>query len=207
LNDDAGGGGRQFLYDFLEALITQQTSPEEAFVKFDALCARHGETVRRTGAHLKEVRRQQNSSTAVNAATLAHDQALELFLPVLMNQAKIYWDRENYVQVEKLFRQSAELCGDADVWRLNVAHTLFMQENKFREATSFYEPLVKQNYENILNVSAVVLANLCVCYLVTSQNEEAEELLRKLEKEEEQRSLDNPQSKFFHLSIVNLVIG
>jgi len=59
----------------------------------------------------------------------------------------------------------------------------------------------------ILNVSAVVLANLCVCYLVTSQNEEAEELLRKLEKEEEQRSLDNPQSKFFHLSIVNLVIG
>lgn len=155
-----------------------------------------------------------------------------------MNQAKIYWDRENYVQVEKLFRQSAELCGDADVWRLNVAHTLFMQESKFREATSFYEPLVKQNYENvgplwvyhtyywlrnlfsfalhspflndwlqILDVSAVVLANLCVCYLVTSQNEEAEELLRKLEKEEEQKSLENPQSKFFHLSIVNLVIG
>lgn len=71
------------------------------------------------------------------------------YLPVLMNQAKIYWDRENYVQVEKLFRQSAELCGDADVWRLNVAHTLFMQENKFREATSFYEPLVKQNYDNV----------------------------------------------------------
>lgn len=66
-----------------------------------------------------------------------------------MNQAKIFWDRENYVQVEKLFRQSAELCGEADVWRLNVAHTLFMQENKFREATSFYEPLVKQNYDNV----------------------------------------------------------
>lgn len=67
-----------------------------------------------------------------------------------MNQAKIYWDRENYIQVEKLFRQSAELCGDADVWRLNVAHTLFMQESKFREATSFYEPLVKQNYDNVM---------------------------------------------------------
>nr|CAG4643078.1 EOG090X0302 [Ilyocryptus agilis] len=154
-----------YIFDFLEALIIQQTSPEEAFAKFDTLCVRYGEA------------------------------------------AKIYWDRENYLQVEKLFRQSAELCGDADVWRLNVAHTLFMQENKFREATSFYEPLVKQNYDNILNVSAVVLANLCVCYLVTSQNEEAEELLRKLEKEEEQKSLENPQSKFFHLSIVNLVIG
>nr|CAG4641541.1 EOG090X0302 [Eurycercus lamellatus] len=195
-----------YIFDFLEALIVQQTSPEEAFAKFDTLCVRYGEAVRRSGAHLKEVRRQQNPQ-AISNATLAHEQSLEIYLPVLMNQAKIYWDRENYVQVEKLFRQSAELCGDADVWRLNVAHTLFMQESKFREATSFYEPLVKQNYDNILNVSAVVLANLCVCYLVTSQNEEAEELLRKLEKEEEQKSLENPQSKFFHLSIVNLVIG
>nr|CAG4647748.1 EOG090X0302 [Moina brachiata] len=196
----------KYVYDFLEALITQQTSPEEAFAKFDALSVRYGDVVRRTGASLKEARRQQNPAI-VGPPALAHEQALENFLPILMNQAKIYWDRENYVQVEKLFRQSAELCGDADVWRLNVAHTLFMQENKFREATSFYEPLVKQNYDNILNVSAVVLANLCVCYLVTSQNEEAEELLRKLEKEEEQKSLESPHSKFFHLSIVNLVIG
>lgn len=81
--------------------------------------------------------------------TLLHFAVSHSYLPVLMNQAKIYWDRENYVQVEKIFRQSAELCGDADVWRLNVAHTLFMQENKFREATSFYEPLVKQNYDNV----------------------------------------------------------
>nr|CAG4646895.1 EOG090X0302 [Megafenestra aurita] len=137
-----------YVFDFLEALITQQTSPEEAYAKFDALCVRYGEAVRRTGINLKEARRQQNSS-AISSAALAHEQALETYLPVLMNQAKIYWDRENYVQVEKLFRQSAELCGDADVWRLNVAHTLFMQESKFREATSFYEPLVKQNYENV----------------------------------------------------------
>ena len=74
-----------------------------------------------------------------------------------MNQAKIFWDRENYVQVEKLFRQSAELCGEADVWRLNVAHTLFMQENKFREATSFYEPLVKQNYDNVRKIFKICI--------------------------------------------------
>ena len=49
-----------------------------------------------------------------------------------MNQAKIFWDRENYAQVEKLFRSSAELCGEADVWRLNVAHTLFMQVNNLK---------------------------------------------------------------------------
>ena len=37
----------------------------------------------------------------------------------------------------------------------------------------------------ILDVTAIVLANLCVSYIMTSQNEEAEELMRKIEKEEE----------------------
>lgn len=59
----------------------------------------------------------------------------------------------------------------------------------------------------ILDVSAIVLANLCVSYIMTSQNEEAEELMRKIEKEEEQAAYDDPDKKQFHLSIVNLVIG
>ena len=33
-------------------------------------------------------------------------------------------------------------------------------------------------------MSAIVLANLCVSYIMTSQNEEAEELMRKIEKEQ-----------------------
>jgi len=45
------------------------------------------------------------------------------------------------------------------------------------------------NRFSILNVSAIVLANLCVSYIMTSQNEEAEELMRKIEKEEEQVSV------------------
>lgn len=97
-------------------------------------------------------------------------------------------------------------------------------------------------------MSAVVLANLCVSYIMTTQNEEvlhghtvifsnspssllqirapsdsvvfvglsvsssprlrqAEELIRKIEKEEEQISYDDPDKKVFHLCIVNLVIG
>ena len=59
----------------------------------------------------------------------------------------------------------------------------------------------------ILTVSAIVLANLCVSYIMTSQNEEAEELMRKIEKEEEQVAYDDPDKKIFHLCIVNLVIG
>uniref|UniRef100_A0A8C9XX20 Tetratricopeptide repeat protein 30 n=1 Tax=Sander lucioperca TaxID=283035 RepID=A0A8C9XX20_SANLU len=135
-----------------------------------------------------------------------YDLMQEKYIVVLMAQAKIYWNRENFQMVEKIFRKSVEVCNEDDTWKLNVAHVLFMQ-NKYKEAIGFYEPIVKKHYDNILNVSAVVLANLCVSYILTSQNEEAEELMRKIEKEEEQISYDDPDKKVFHLCIVNLVIG
>jgi len=31
------------------------------------------------------------------------------------------------MQVEKIFRQSAEFCSEHDTWKLNVAHVFFMQ--------------------------------------------------------------------------------
>ncbi len=49
------------------------------------------------------------------------------YIPVLMTQAKIYWDKEDYSQVEATFRKSVEFCSEHDVWKLNVAHVLFMQ--------------------------------------------------------------------------------
>ena len=80
-------------------------------------------------------------------------------------------------------------------------------ENKYKEAIKYYDPIVKRHSDNILNVTAIVLADLCVSYIMTSQNEEAEELMRKIEKEEEQLAYEDPDKKVFHLCIVNLVIG
>lgn len=60
-----------------------------------------------------------------------YDAALERYIPVLMAMARIYWDRENYPIVEKLFRQAAEFCSDHDTWKLNAAHVFFMEE-KFK---------------------------------------------------------------------------
>jgi hypothetical protein len=70
-----------------------------------------------------------------------------------MQQAKIYWDLEHYVAVEKVFRKSVEFCNENDVWKLNVAHVLFMQDNKFKEAIGFYEPIVKKYFNNVSNFS------------------------------------------------------
>ncbi|XP_031833821.1 tetratricopeptide repeat domain 30 isoform X2 [Nomia melanderi] len=195
-----------YLYDFLDALITQQTSPEEAYRKFDDLGNKHMEILRKATKRVQEAR-MNHDDNAVKKAVTDYEEALERYVPVLMAQAKIYWELGNYMQVEKIFRKSVEFCNEHDIWKLNVAHTLFMQENKFKEATGFYEPIVRKKYDNILDVSAIVLANLCVSYIMTSQNAEAEGLMKKIEKEEQAISREDQDKKLFHLCIVNLVIG
>ncbi|XP_008056431.1 tetratricopeptide repeat protein 30B [Carlito syrichta] len=195
-----------YLYDFLDAMITCQTAPEEAFVKLDGLAGTLTDLLRKLIIQVQEARLHRDDEGVLNAVN-EYDDTLEKYIPVLMAQAKIYWNLENYPMVEKIFRKSVEFCNDHDVWKLNVAHVLFMQENKYKEAIGFYEPIVKKHYDDILNVSAIVLANLCVSYILTSQNEEAEELMRKIEKEEEQLSYEYPDKKIYHLCIVNLVIG
>uniref|UniRef100_A0A3B3USE0 Tetratricopeptide repeat protein 30 n=1 Tax=Poecilia latipinna TaxID=48699 RepID=A0A3B3USE0_9TELE len=194
-----------YMYEFLDALLTCQTAPEEAFRKFEEMNSKLTEQLRKLAKQVQDTRHTRDDE--VQSKTLQdYDLLQEKYVVVLMAQAKIYWNRENFQMVEKIFRKSVEFCNDDDTWKLNVAHVLFMQ-NKYKEAISFYEPIVKTLYDSILDVSAVVLANLCVSYIMTSQNEEAEELMRKIEKEEEQISYNNPDKKVFHLCIVNLVIG
>ncbi|XP_051478762.1 tetratricopeptide repeat protein 30B-like [Apus apus] len=194
-----------YLYNFLDAIITCQTAPEEAFHKLDDAAGTLTEQLRKLAKQVQEAR-QNWDEEAVKKAVSEHSETLDKYVPVLMAQAKIYWDMKNYTMVEKIFHKSVEFCNEHEVWKLNVAHVLFMQ-NKYKEAISFYEPLVKKHYDNILNVSAIVLANLCVSYILTSQNEDAEELMRKIEKAEEQQCYDNLDKNIYHLCIVNLVIG
>ncbi|ODM96103.1 Tetratricopeptide repeat protein 30A, partial [Orchesella cincta] len=196
-----------FMYDFFDALITQQTSPEEAYKKFDDLANRTAEALRKLTKQVTEAKSLGQDALASKLCSEYDEMLASKYIPVLMAQAKIFWDKENYAQVEKIFRKSVEFCNEVDVWKLNVAHVIFMQENKFREAASFYEAIVKKSYNHVIDVSAIVLANLCVSYIMTGQNEEAEELMRKIEREEEQVAFENPDQKLFHLCIVNMVIG
>ncbi|KAM7290653.1 putative tetratricopeptide repeat protein [Ixodes scapularis] len=182
-----------FLYELLEALLAQHTAPQEAYVKLEALAARQGDRVRQL--------RQQGAPKAHCDAVLT-----ERFLPALMAQARIPWEAKDYALVERLFRRSVELCSEQDCWRLNVGHVLFVQEGKFHEAVAFYEPLVERE-QDLLKLSPALLANLCVAYIMTGQNEQAEALMRRVEQHEEQLAYERPGQKMFHLCIVNLVIG
>ena len=66
-----------------------------------------------------------------------------------MHQAKVLWERGDYSELEKLFRRTADYCSNSETWKLNVAHVLYLQDNKFDVAASFYEPIVKTNYDNV----------------------------------------------------------
>uniref|UniRef100_A0A7S3YCX0 Tetratricopeptide repeat protein 30 n=3 Tax=Lotharella globosa TaxID=91324 RepID=A0A7S3YCX0_9EUKA len=191
------------LYDFLEAVILTQSSPMEAYQKFDELGSIHIDALRRLTKEIQDGRINCNNE-AIKNALKKFDAALERYIPVLMAQAKIYWDQKDYNAVEKKFRESAEFCSEHDVWKLNIAHVFFMQETKYDEAIRHYELALKKKH-NILDVTAIVLANLCVSYIMTNRNEDAEELMRQIEKEEEQSYQD--QKQHYHLCIVNLVIG
>ncbi|KAJ1560162.1 Tetratricopeptide repeat protein 30A [Cladochytrium tenue] len=183
----AAGVLEPYLVEFLEATLLRQTAHEEAYKRFDDISSRHVDVLRKLTRRVQEAR-QNMDEEAVKKVVNEYDDAVEWYIPVLMAQAKIYWDLENYGMVEKIFRKR-------------------YRESKYKEAISFYEPIVKKHFDNILEVTAIVLANLCVSYIMTSQNEEAEELMRKIEKEEERVAYEDPTRRTYHLCIVNLVIG
>ncbi|KAI9220763.1 hypothetical protein BC828DRAFT_382719 [Blastocladiella britannica] len=197
----------RYLYDFLEAVLIKTASPEDSFKKLDDLGTKHVEQLRRLSKGVQDARSNRDDD-GVKRLVHEYDEQLERYIPVLMAQAKLYWDAREYHVVEKIFRKSVEFCSEHDTWKLNVAHVLFMQENKYKEAISFYEPIVRKHLEQgLLDVTPIVLANLCVAYIMTSQNEAAEDLMRRIEKEEERLAFEDPNKRCFHLCIVNLVIG
>ena len=248
------------LYEFLDASLMAAHSSEEAWVRFDALATRHIETLRR---HTKAIQdaRLAHETERMKSALVAYDLALEAFVPVLLGIARLYWDHDNYVAVERVLRQATEFAGEHDAWRLGVAHAVFMQASapgsaptsvveKYREAVRLYEPIVRRHLPgrdgsgggdsagapsggpaepSILDVTPVVLANICVAYIMSGSNDAAEEVMRAVESAEEARltaiataaaaakaageaggsarRASSPAPPGFHLCIINLVIG
>jgi len=136
-------------------------------MKFEQLGNTHIDILRKKTKSIQDARIARDTK-AITTALQEYDAALDQYIPVLMMQAKTYWDKQNYQQVEKLFRQSAEFCSEHETWKLNVAHVFFMQDNKFREAIRYYEPFIRRQMDDLLDITAIVLANLCVSYIMAS---------------------------------------
>merc|ERR1719343_1901117 len=76
-------------YEFLDALIMAQSSPEEAYRRFDELSAKHIEALRRGTKNIQDARRQRDQNS-VKKYLSEFDEALAKYIPVLMGQANIF---------------------------------------------------------------------------------------------------------------------
>lgn len=117
----------KYTYELLDSLITVQTSPEEAYRKLDDILGNYLEQLRKLNKQREELKSKQPENNELDKLNEEFDKTLDLYIPVLMAQAKIYWDLENYEQIENIFKKSGEFCSGNDTFKLNVAHVLFMQ--------------------------------------------------------------------------------
>ena len=194
--------------DFLDALLLGSTSKEEAYRKFDELCKAKSDILRKIKRNIEDAQKTHDEEQQ-KRESLEYEAVVGELIPILMCQAKIFWDMGKFEFVELLLMKYQEFCFNDRTWKLNLAHTLFMQE-KMTDAIQWYEPLVLGE-TSLLDVEAIVVANLCVAYVVTNQNSLADSLINRVTDEEEQKVKDetNPDQagKLVHLSIIHLVIG
>ncbi len=225
------------LYEFLDTVIMSKASPDEAYVKFDELVKKYTIDLRKMAKDLESTEHNSVSNDKEEDTDIirkkqiktTYDDTMNSFIPILMAQASMFWEKEDYPTIEQLFRKSADLCVDVKEWRLNVAHTFFVQQ-KFKDAIKYYETFVRddccaltsipEEQRSLLNISPIVLANLCVSYIMTNQNEAAEEIMKQIESEENEFITKNNtnnddeynkdrhhQQQKHHSCIINLVIG
>lgn len=192
-------------FEYIDALIFQNASLEDTIKRFEELGRKHLDSLKRVTRQIKEA--QNDKDNALLQKTLKeYDENLERYIPVLMAHAKIFWNKEDYVKVEQLLKASQDYCSINDTWRLNLAHVYFVQE-KYTEALAFYESIYHKNLETLLDIPAIIIANLCVACIMVNENEKAEEIIRFLEETENKEIEKTPSQNCYHLCIVNLVIG
>mmetsp|Transcript_34017 Transcript_34017/g.30798 ORF Transcript_34017/g.30798 Transcript_34017/m.30798 type:complete len:101 (+) Transcript_34017:916-1218(+) len=77
-------------FEYIDALILQNASPEEAFRKFEELGNKHIDNLRNLMREINDARTNRDSD-ALRKTLKDFDEALEKYIPVVMSQAKIYW--------------------------------------------------------------------------------------------------------------------
>lgn len=122
------------------------------------------------------------------------DDLIELISCVITHQGVILWDKEQYEILSRLFFKFEPILGNLYSWIKNTAHTLFMMDTRFDDSADLYERLLPKLPDDdddsqvgshpLLNIDPMVIANLCVSYVLSGRNSEAEMLIREVESEE-----------------------
>jgi tetratricopeptide repeat protein 30 len=200
----------QNMCEYFEAAIIAHVSPEKAAKKFETLVKNAASSLR---VLLKRNRASRDKSPQhTQSVSSGIRSELDFFLAAIMGQARVYWDQDDFDSVEQLLRRFSDICKEEDVWKINMAHSLFAQQGqKIKDSIEYYELIVQKiGEDSLLNVSPIVLANLCVAYIMNNQNEEAELIIKRTDREESYNRVNSsvPSSmNKHHGCIINLVIG
>lgn len=184
----------QEMYDYIDGVILAETAPEEGFDKLEALLLKQSKTI------------SNGDASAISSVT----RETEKHLAVLMVLAKIRWESGDYEAAEKILRQHGETHVANKVWKLNIAHTYFVQ-GKYEDAARSYKAFLPESDKDLLETPAIVLANLCVSYVASDQNTRAESIVAAVQREEEAISAlgddGNRENVGIHGYLIDLVIG
>lgn len=133
----------------------------------------------------------------------------------------IFWRQNQFAPLERLFSKINSTLTSNAIWKTNWAHFNFIQDTRFESCCELYESLLPDSVSsNLTCIDPMILANLCVAYVLTGRNTEAEELIKDVESDEFQAAevmksqeleilSESTQQihKFAHISMINLVIG
>lgn len=108
------------------------------------------------------------------------------FLQVVFSHlVSLLWHSNQYEIIEKLCEKYESNLDLADQIKVILVNSLFMQDTRFEECVTLFEDfLPKSTGESLLSIDPVILGNLCVSYVLTGRNHEAERLIKDVEQEE-----------------------
>lgn len=192
---------------YITALSLMRTSKEVAYESLEKLSKIYKDLLDKQHKLMKD-NKNTSDKTFFTKIVNSYENILQKYLPIITAQAKIFWDLGNYDAVEKILKSSdiQEIYNDNVKWKINLGHAYFIQETHFREAITYYMD-VYNNATELLSIPASVIANLCVSLIMIQKNEEAQEIIKNVEEEEAKAAMEKPDGQFFHVCIVNLIVG
>lgn len=191
-------------YEYIKALIQEEKNPEDAIKQYDTIIASYKKNL---DAITKKVEQGGGDGDKHNSLAGERKYIVERLVCVLSNKARIFWEAKDFVKTEQVFEEVKSYCKESEIFNMNMGHSLFMQEERYDEAIEYYDEIVKRHKDNLNEVDIFVLANLCLCYILTKQDERAHQLMNTIKQHEEQAIMKNPGSVLLHYCSVNLVIG
>ncbi|GFH60393.1 hypothetical protein CTEN210_16869 [Chaetoceros tenuissimus] len=197
------------IHDFLDTFIMSKSSPEGAFSKFQALLKRLSPNMRSLVNAIEEIA-EMGETQDLEFYEIELERELDTFIPVLMAMTKILWDREEFSKAESLLLRYSDICATLNMFNLNLGHCCFAQESKkLQKSIEYYKTYIESESPDgtLLDISPIVLANLTVAYILSDQNEDAENIIKRIDDEESSSKVKDKKDDTHHSCIINLVLA